>query len=165
MESGAKIRVRLARGEDMLDVLVVRIASWREAYRGILPQEYLDGLRRATRIDLPPATWIVESDRIVTGYLATDLPGAHGVRETVEIRELYVHPNYWRNGLGAALFESCAEELAARGVRELYLWVLEANERGRRFYEAMGFGRVSGERKLVPTGGERFPVLLYRILL
>lgn len=162
MESGAKIRVRLAGEIDELDLLVVRISSWREAYRGILPQAYLDGLRRMNRFEIPPGTWLVESDHIVAGYLATDLESTRRVKPRVEIRELYVHPNYWRAGLGRALVERAAHELAVRGAEEIFLWVLEANARARAFYEAIGFERVPGERKLVPTGGERFPIVLYR---
>ena len=145
----------------MLDLIVVRTGSWREAYRGILPQPYLDGLKKTRSMDFGAGTWLIEADKIIAGYLSTDLAGLDSILETVEIKELYVHPNYWRMGLGRALVDAVQEQLAAKGCGELYLWVLEANQHGRAFYEALGF-KKDRRKKTVPTAGKEYPVLLYR---
>jgi len=161
IESGLKIRIALAGKADAFDLVVVRTGSWREAYRGILPQPYLDGLRKQTKMDFPAGTWLIEADKIIAGYLSTGIERLDSIPETVEIKELYVHPNYWRMGLGRTLVDSVHEQLAARGCGEIYLWVLEANEKGRAFYEAIGF-KKDRRKKLVPTAGKDFPVVLYR---
>ena len=157
MESGAKMRVRLAVPDDMLDILVVRIASWNAAYRDILPRKYLDAMRKETKLDVPRGTWVVESDRIVAGYcfLAPTGPGA------VEIKELYVHPDYFRMGLGRALLGAIIASLARSGVEQIGLWVLEKNERGQLFYEALGF-RSDGQKREFVTGGAKQRAALYR---
>ncbi len=159
MEAGAKIRVRPAVPLDMIDILVVRIASWREAYRGILPQKHLDAMRKGTRVEVGPGTWVVEHDRIVVGYCFV----SPGPGRTVEIKELYLHPNYWRMGLGRALVEALSASLAARRVEALVLWVLEANAPGRAFYESSGFTQERGAVREFVTAGEASRAVFYRV--
>lgn len=157
MESGAKIRVRPAVPDDMIDILVVRIASWNAAYRRILPKKYLDGMRKETKLDVPRGTWVVESGRIVVGYCFLSPAG----KEAVEIKELYVHPDHFRMGLGRALLDAVIASLHRSGVAEVGLWVLEKNVRAQAFYEAMGF-KQDHQRREFATGGAKQTALLYR---
>ena len=59
---------------------------------------------------------------------------------------LYVAPDFWRAGVGNQLFDSGTAYLRGRGFPELVLWVLEDNERARRFYEKKGW-RPDGAKK------------------
>ena len=65
------------------------------------------------------------------------------------LRTLYVVPESWRRGVGAALLAHGVVRLRARGVTEARLWTLEGNEPGRRFYERRGW-RLTGETRVVP---------------
>ncbi|WP_246486624.1 hypothetical protein [Kribbella qitaiheensis] len=38
------LSVRAARAADLYDAAVVRVASWRGAFTGLVPQEFLDGM-------------------------------------------------------------------------------------------------------------------------
>ena len=55
------------------------------------------------------------------------------------------HPRSWGAGHGSALHEAAMDHLAKEGFGEAVLWVLEGNERARRFYERRGW-RADGAR-------------------
>ncbi|WP_202593798.1 GNAT family N-acetyltransferase [Halolamina rubra] len=55
---------------------------------------------------------------------------------------LYVHPDHWGDGIGTELTATVAERLAAAGHERVWLEVFEENERGRSFYESVGFERI-----------------------
>jgi GNAT superfamily N-acetyltransferase len=57
------------------------------------------------------------------------------------VEALYVVPEAWGTGVADALYD-CVAEIAGSPAT---LWVLEANERGRRFWERRGW-RPTGER-------------------
>lgn len=48
-------------------------------------------------------------------------------------------PGYWRKGYGRSLLEKALSDLAQKGYRHCYLWVLKENYRARKFYEKHGF--------------------------
>ena len=58
---------------------------------------------------------------------------------TAEVSAIYVHPEKWGKGIGRALLSASLGEVRKRGFDQLTLWVLEANQRARTFYESFGF--------------------------
>ncbi len=62
---------------------------------------------------------------------------------------LYVLPAWWSRGVGRALHDHVLERLRAAGSSECHLWVLEHNDRARRFYERLGW-REDGTSRVVP---------------
>lgn len=60
------------------------------------------------------------------------------------LRNLFVVPEEWGRGAGAAVHDEAVARLRTMDAGAL-LWVLEANERARRFYERRGW-RADGER-------------------
>jgi ribosomal-protein-alanine N-acetyltransferase len=63
-----------------------------------------------------------------------------------EIADLAVAPESRRRGIGRALLQRALDELAAAGVRALYLEVRESNRAARTLYDAHGFGSVGRRR-------------------
>jgi [ribosomal protein S18]-alanine N-acetyltransferase len=84
---------------------------------------------------------VVEAEGRVGGYVL-----ARWVADTAEILNLAVAPEARRRGLARRMLDDVLEELAARGVREVYLEVRQSNAPARRLYEARGF-RVAGMRR------------------
>ena len=138
---------KLRNGDDLFAVSRVYEESWRGAYRGLLPQTYLDGI--------PTGKWVpyleqagqeslllLDGEKIVgtASCCASRLPELSGWGEIVS---LYLLPEYWGKGYGRLLFSALVEQLEAMGYQDLFLWVLEGNRRARAFYERMGF-RPSG---------------------
>jgi ribosomal protein S18 acetylase RimI-like enzyme len=65
---------------------------------------------------------------------------------------LYVDPDWSGVGIGRALLERAAAELAADGYRRATLWVFAANERAIRLYRAAGW-RPDGAQRVEPQWG------------
>ena len=62
---------------------------------------------------------------------------------------LYVLPAQWSHGVGRALHDHVLDRLRASGSTQCHLWVLEHNDRARRFYERLGW-RENGTVREVP---------------
>lgn len=74
----------------------------------------------------------------------------YGAREEGEIQEfevfsLFVEPGWKRRNIGRGLLQRAEGVLAEEGAADAVLWVLEANEKARRFYESQGWQR--GEQR------------------
>lgn len=69
---------------------------------------------------------------------------------TGEVSAIYVLPDAWNSGAGKALLMKSEEGLRAKGFSEVFLWVLDSNERARRFYERRGY---------TPDGAEKTELL------
>ncbi len=62
---------------------------------------------------------------------------------------LYVVPASWGTGVGRELHDEVLRRLREGGSARCDLWVLEHNDRARRFYERLGW-RLNGETRVVP---------------
>jgi ribosomal protein S18 acetylase RimI-like enzyme len=157
----AGVTIRHGVPEDAEAVESLRVAGWQTAYRGIIPDDFLDGLpadaarRRRQMTDAPAETSdsVATEDGAVVGWVKCglcrdlDRPGSR----QGEIVACYVHPSAWRRGVGRLLMEHALEVLTAAGRDDITLWVLEANDRARRFYETFGFA-PDGKRMLREFG-------------
>jgi ribosomal protein S18 acetylase RimI-like enzyme len=140
----------------------VRAASWRAAYKDILPARTLTRLTATWDRKFPAGTWVIERDRLVVGYCITGVDSLARIPAVVALNELYVFPELWRTGLGSALLVRVLDELESRSVKEVVLDVLERNQRGIAFYEANGFRHVKSGDRVSNIDGEKFTVLQYR---
>ena len=141
----------------------LQVASWREAYAGIIPAGYLAAMSAAEReqrhlarvTDPEPraAYLLAERDGRIVGM--TNVGPARDDdldrSATGEIRAMYADPTAWSSGVGAALMQAALAHLTASGFSRVTLWVLEGNARARRFYERWGFG-LDGTRQVVELG-------------
>jgi len=159
--------VRAAVPADAAAIARVQVASWRDAYRGIVPDAFLDGMReeewaarRLGNLEAGGTTTLVaeEEGRIVAfacGGAARRAPGGFDA----EVYALYVLRDRRRRGLGRLLLLLLADALAARGAISLVLWVLRDNAPGRAFYEGLG-GRVVAAKE-IEIGGASLPEVAY----
>jgi GNAT superfamily N-acetyltransferase len=61
----------------------------------------------------------------------------------------YVLPERWGGTVASALHEAVLDAMRVSEAAEAHLWVLEANQRARRFYERRGW-RENGTTRVVP---------------
>lgn len=125
----------------------VHVTSWRETYRGLLPDAYLDRMsvpahtrrwRRALLSPSPHDVTLAAADRLgLVGYAAGG-PSRYQVEGEAEIATLYVLRRAQRQGLGRRLIADTARVLAANGARSLMISVLRDNLPARTFYERLG---------------------------
>jgi ribosomal protein S18 acetylase RimI-like enzyme len=169
--------IRRARLDDAPALARVHAASWREAYRGLLPDAYLDDLNprrlavnwrrqilRARRSPQGPleGNWLVERAGGVVGFATTGPCQAKHLRGFAgELFMLYVDPAAQGRGGGGALFAHATEALAELGFRWLVVGVLEANVQARGFYAARGLQPDGGRWIDRFAGGEAVPVVRY----
>lgn len=150
--------LRQARPSDARGIAQVHIASWQEAYRGILPDRVLDNLAveqsaSVWEARLNEGAWqvlVFERENSITGFASFGPSRDENAdeREVGEIYTVYVDPQQWRNGYGSALAQAAMDALAEQGFSEVALWVLRKNEQAKAFYEAMGF-EADGAQKVV----------------
>ena len=155
----------------------MHVQAWQRAYRGIVPDAYLDALNAEERIE----RWRGElsgplrsrgsvlvavsdhDDADVLGFVSTgptrdediEAAGHH------EVYAIYVATTWWGRRIGTSLMGSAVASVPRPG-QALVLWVLAGNERGRRFYERFGF-RADGATKTVDIGGRALDELRYRL--
>lgn len=169
------IDYRRARPEDAERLAWVHARAWQQAYAGLVPATYLDGLmtalpqrRERWRRQLgecPPWVASLDGGELVgfAGWLPSrdedTRPG-----ETGEIGTIYVLQEHWDTGVGRHLIRSALASLRESGYREATLWVLEGNQRARRFYEAGGW-EADGATKVETSRDFTFREVRYRIPL
>jgi ribosomal protein S18 acetylase RimI-like enzyme len=165
------IVIRQCTLQDAQAVESLRVASWKAAYRGIVPGAFLDGMTvdagRRRRMIAERACGCIESvavqDGAITGWVSAG-PCRDGDRAEPwhgEIYACYMLPGSWRGGIGRRLMAHATRALDEAGRGDVTLWVLERNERARRFYEACGFS-PDGTRQFLGLLGEQVPEVRYR---
>ena len=153
--------LRGATPDDATEVASVHVRTWQVAYRGLMPDEYLDALRpedRAKRYTfgssdpLQPATIVAVDEGAIRGFATTGPALSTDGHSSGELYALYVDPSSWRLGIGRALIAAAREHLRSQGFTEACLWVLVGNDRAERFYRADGW--VSdGTRRVADVHG------------
>lgn len=144
----ARIRLLPAGAGDAPEVARLHAESWRHAYRGLLPDTYLDGQAGSERL----AAWSARLRDGAEGPLEVTLAHVDGraagfscLRPLAEpergvyLDNLHVLPGFQGFGLGKHLLAHCAGRAAgAWPGRPLFLYVLDGNAQARDFYRRLG---------------------------
>jgi len=159
----APVEVRVATVDDAEAVATVHVRSWQSAYRGLLPDAFLDTLsverrsevwnRILAETDLPrTGTFVLQEGFEVIGFVHVaptrddDLPASTG-----EVTAIYVTQRARGLGGGRQLMDAAKSSLKSAGFAAAALWVLEANVGARGFYERQGW-LPDGAHKLDDRG-------------
>lgn len=142
--TGKKMEIRKIRqDDDRFAISRIYEESWKYAYKDIIPQSYLDSIGTghwAASVDKEGMNTLVlvEGNRFVgtSSYCKSRFPDFNSFGEIVSI---YLLPEYMGRGYGQKLLNAAVHGLAEFGYRDIFLWVLEENERARKFYEKAGF--------------------------
>jgi ribosomal protein S18 acetylase RimI-like enzyme len=164
------VSISPARVEDADAIAALQIESWRSAYRGFLPDAFLDGpivedrlrLWRA-RLPAPAPERRLVLEAITNGALAgfvcvlLDAEPQWGAL----LDNLHVRPDLKGLGIGKQLFERARNWVGTVApTARMHLTVIEENVAARRFYDRQGGTIV--ERKVVEVvRGTRLPVVRY----
>jgi ribosomal protein S18 acetylase RimI-like enzyme len=144
------VAVRAARAGDAARLAEIFLRAWRDAYRGVVADEIIDGLQPA-ELERWWTSLVTEHDVVVAvrndepvgmARFGADLDDA----SRGHLFSLYVDPTASGAGVGQTLLAHVSAQLAAAGYTHATLWVFAANERALRFYRAAGWE---------PTGEER----------
>ncbi|WP_051711790.1 GNAT family N-acetyltransferase [Streptomyces sp. NRRL S-350] len=148
--------MRSATSEDVAGLAVVEAASWRAAFVGLLPADYLAGLDTerlcvSWKEKLAGGNWPSSGTLLAEGavdgevrtvgysrfYPTEDMDD--DPRTVSTIGALYTLPEVWGTGIGKTLMARTLATMAEAGFRSASLWVLEDNLRARTFYQGQGW--------------------------
>lgn len=106
----------------------LHVRAWQSAYRGVMSDEYLDGLqaeeritmwrRRISRPDLPPLLVAVMADEVVefAAFGAEQSPSTPS--SCGKLYAMNLDPDHWGRGIGRILLPRVTQALMAMGYEE-----------------------------------------------
>ncbi|WP_435105760.1 GNAT family N-acetyltransferase [Nocardiopsis synnemataformans] len=170
--------IRRAVPEDGPAVADVEVRSWRAAYPGIVPQDYLDAMdvgQRGARW----SDWIAGAARPEAELLLAEGGGGAvafacfapveedgqetgGIAGPCELEAFFSVPEVWGSGVNRRLIADVHRAVAGAGYAEAVLWALRDNLRARRFYAAHGWEADGTVTEEGPLNGVVLPRLRYR---
>ena len=145
------IALTAATPQDVESIARLHAQSWRNAYRGMLGDDYLDRHVDADRLEFWSARFAsvpadrrlvlkALADRKLMGFVCVllDMEPQWGAR----LDNLHVSPESKGTGIGYTLFQAAREWIASvSSGTAMHLWCVERNHVARRFYDRQG-GKV-----------------------
>lgn len=162
---------------DARAVIHTNALAWRKAYHGIVPDEMLDGMETdpsEQRVLQAFEHLYADRDSIllaeddagtVRGYSYIrwgDETKAFVGENEAGLKEIYVEPTCWGEGIGTALLEE-GLALLPDSVERIRLEMLDGNEIGQQFYAARGFERTGSSTFEIDD--EQYPTSIYTLQL
>ncbi len=156
---------------DVSNIAKIHVDTWRTAYRGIVPDKYLEELSYEKKAkawesiingEIKDSRYIFiaeDEDHGVIGFVTC---GAEREGDAVyrgELYAIYVTDEYQNSGVGGLLFKRVTEKLIELGFNSMLIWALEDNHKARRFYEIKGGKKI--KEKCVDIGGEKLKEVAY----
>ena len=160
------VSLRLARPADAAAMTVMQRASWLAAYGEVLGADMLAQLAVTDHLQIwrhrlaepGPVPMLVCQDDVVIGLLYWQPSLEEGLM-TARIRALYLHPDFWRQGIGTMLIKHAARTLKEQKHGAICLWVLDGNARAKSFYEKMGGQKIGN--KMIEIGPSKLKEVCY----
>jgi GNAT superfamily N-acetyltransferase len=150
-------RLRRARHTNAEAIARVHVASWQAAYRDIIPSTTIEGfdlpgciISWQRQLDSGVTVWVVTEDDLIVGF--AEVRGS-------EVPVLYIHPGWWRLGLGSRLLRRALADIAKNGHRQAVIWVLADNAEARQFYG--WHGGLARDRRTIRFGGSELAEVCY----
>ena len=142
MQNRTDIEIVPVTSENAADAGNIIYTSWGETYRGLMPDEVLDGrqldkcVERARENCQNYRLALVNGEAAGTVVFLPETRDFCTHRSGGEVVALYVLKKFQQLGLGRALLETAIENVGRDG---LTLFVLKGNENAVAFYKRMGF--------------------------
>ena len=167
--------IRYIKVEDAKRVAQINVEGWQTAYRGIIPDDFLDSLDVKSRTDSvkdtisenPNEGFVFEDERqLILGFC--QFGELRWVEEfgdecDCEMYAIYVSLDSRGRGVGKALMEAAFAEFRAQNKKSMLVNVLEGNTASVDFYRNLG-GVEIGEKPFV-LKGVSYPQLTFAFKL
>jgi len=162
--------VRPARTDDVAEIARIQVATWRVAYRRLLPRHVLDALDPAAIAESWRAAIVSPpSDRhrvlvaveqnpetsYVVGFGAFGpagedhiVPGEVVPATVAAVTELLVEPRWGRRGHGSRLLAAAVDHWRDDGVTAALMWVFDQDPATRKFFTSAGWAPDGNTRSL-----------------
>ncbi|TDC82280.1 GNAT family N-acetyltransferase [Micromonospora sp. KC606] len=164
--------VRPARPEDAGEIARIQLATWRVAYRRILPRHVLDNLdeawlarRWSAAVQEPPSgahRVLVAVEQAEQSYLvgfvasgpadaealAPEEPAESLGEGVAAVTDLLVEPRWGRRGHGSRLLAAAVDGWRTDGLHRAVAWAFEGDEATRKFLTSTGWEPDGAARAL-----------------
>lgn len=164
------MNLKRANVDDAEIISNIHALSWKVAFKGLLPQQYLDELKNDFWVGTfkewmaknALTAQLVYENNLAVGCISYGKSRDDLLPEWAEIVSIYVLPNYWGKGYGSKLLNTALLEIRQLDYKNAYLWVLEGNLNAKAFYENKGFF-YNGDKYPFEIMGKPFVNLRYTI--
>lgn len=161
---------------DAAAIATLHVRSWQCAYYGLLPAHYLSALDSSVErrlsflteaIDVGnPCIRVAELNGQVVGWLSFGPSRDEDAAAfTAELMAIYLDPPFWAHGIGSALWAEAQQVLKDDGYRQVSAWVLDGNERARRFYLKHGFIAQAVGQRFIEDDCKPFSITRFCLVL
>jgi len=145
--------VRSAQLDDATAIARVHVATWRSAYRGLLPDEFLASLSqshyeeqwRRSLQDNQARVYVAEHAEGVVGFASGGRERAGESGYAGELYAIYVLEEAQGHGHGRRLVQAVVSGLREMRLADMIVWVLRDNGSARGFYERLGGAYVRSQ--------------------
>ena len=152
--------LRQANVGDALGIAQVHVGTWQNAYLGMIPDSFLQGLSVEQRarnwvevlesLDTESQIIVAEIDEVIVGFIGIGPSQDSEESDLGEVFAIYVDPNFQSQGVGSKLMHEGIQLLKNQGLTGAVLWVLDQNIGTRVWYESHGWefnGRSKTEKR------------------
>ena len=163
------VTVRRASVEDAAEIANVHLNSWRETYRDLLPQEFLDQLPLTFKHRMnmwkqfvsenKKHIFVAEAKTGIVGFSVFVAARDASMYGYGEVEAIYLLKNFKGKKIGATLLKLGMNALIEMGYTKAYCWVLEGNPTIK-FYESSG-AVFNGMEKPDEIGGKNVKEYAY----
>ncbi len=165
------IVLRRAGSADWMPAAHINVRAWQHTYQGVMSDEFLGSMvpeewsawRQVRYRDPHPdmTNLILSNGGRVVGYCDVGRSRSDERGDiTGVVYAIYVDPDHLGKGMGKRLMIAGRAALRRLGHRRAELWVLDSNERARRFYAADGW-KTDGSTKVEHMGGAEITEVRY----
>lgn len=158
-----------AQAGDELALAKVHILSWKQAYKNLLPHDYLEQLdsELESRTKMWTAAianpnrwaWVAKVENEIVGFVLFGPPRDPNKETYIEIGAIYLLEKAKGKGVGFSLLSKGFKHMKGLGYKKAYCWVLEKNPTIK-FYEKSG-AQFLDTKKQDLIGSQYFTELMY----
>ncbi|MFQ3543992.1 GNAT family N-acetyltransferase [Halobacillus rhizosphaerae] len=160
------IVIREASVKDAEEIAKVSVSSWKTAYQGILPNEFLTKLDYHSKtnkwnhviLEKQGKVLVAEENGSVIGFIHGGSERTNEYFYQGELYAIYLYKDYQGGGIGRRLIRELAGKLKETGMGSLLVWVL-SESKSREFYEKLGGRKV--DHKLIYIGEKELTEVAY----
>ncbi|TNF69031.1 MAG: GNAT family N-acetyltransferase [Gammaproteobacteria bacterium] len=150
-----EINFRKAEIADIDDITRIHIESAKYAYKGFISKNNLNQIYKKSDKKL---LWhnmlnsklvniiVAEYHNLVVGFICFDKFIGDQVIDAVEIKTIYIDPNYIGYGVGSKLINKVICDSRLNKIKKVYLWVLLKNALAIDFYTRKEFIKTKDKR-------------------
>ena len=146
------VKIQKAIPEDALGIAIVNVYTWKTAYSGLIPNDFIDSRidrvieiadRNRRDIEVRNNFIVAKEDNTIVGFACYGKSRNEEFVDSGEIYALYVLSGFQGKGIGREIFDSCIGELKKEGYESLIINCLKGNK-SMEFYKHMG-GKLIGK--------------------